>query len=92
MPYIVAVLPHDFLGKFELMAQRDTEDEVRRIAQKKNPFDLDDEATEIDEDRQHHYSAIIWEGTLEDSYEGTLGKPIAIYYRGVEWKSGEESA
>ncbi len=92
MPYIVAVLPHDYLGKFEMMCQRDTEAEVRRIAEARNPFDAADGEPDDEDGSQHHYSAIIWEGTLKDSYQGTLGKPIAIYYRGLEWKPDKERA
>jgi hypothetical protein len=85
MPYVVAVLPHDFLGKMEMMCERDTESEVRRLAESKNPFAVSSgEPDDVDE-KPHHYSAIVWEGTLEDSYRGTLSKPIAIYYRGVVW-------
>jgi hypothetical protein len=95
MPYIVAVLPHDFLGKMELMRQCQTEEEARLVAAGKNPFARDVKISEEvlaafgdpdeDDDDEHHYSAIIWESTIDEAYEGNLGKPLAIYYRGVPW-------
>ena len=88
MPYVVAVLPHDYLGKFEMMCERQTEAEVRRIAERKNPYADDSVPPEEDEGTEHHYSAIIWEGTFDEAYQGKLGKPIAIYYRGQEWTPG----
>ncbi len=85
MPYVVAIVPHDFLGKMEMMCQCKTEAEARQIAAAKSPFAVAGGEPDNDERERSSYSAIIWEGTFDDSYEGKLGKPLALYYRGVEW-------
>lgn len=86
MTYVIAVLQHDFLGKIEMMSQRETFEEVERIATAVNPFADDDD---LQQGENTHYSSIIWEGTLDDPYTGALGKPLAIYYRGEAWVKSE---
>jgi hypothetical protein len=86
MPFVIAVLPHDFLGKFELLAQRETEEEAFALATTSHPFTaVQGKSADSDDDGPNPYSAIIWLGTLEDAYEGKLDKPIAIFYRGQPW-------
>jgi hypothetical protein len=82
MSYLVAILAHDFLGKIEMMAERETFEEAERIAQAENPFAPE---AELSPTENGHYSAIIWEGKADMAYTGELGAPMAIFYRGKAW-------